>query len=71
MNRLRTLTVASLLSLPILSQAAKVDTLDIPSAVMQKSLRAGVVLPDAYAKSKARFPVLYLLHGVVAGSATG
>ena len=63
MNSLRTLTLASLLSLPLLAQAAKVDTLAIPSAVMQKNLRAGVVLPDAYAKSKANFPVLYLLHG--------
>ena len=38
-------------------------TLDVPSAAMKKSYRANVVLPDAYAKSQARFPVLYLLHG--------
>lgn len=63
MNSLRTLLLASLLSLPIFSQAAKVDTLDIPSAVMQKNLRAGVVLPTSYAKGKAMYPVVYLLHG--------
>ncbi|WP_080053892.1 alpha/beta hydrolase [Spirosoma aerolatum] len=43
--------------------AAKVDSLDVPSAVMQKSMRAVVVLPESYAKSKANYPVLYLLHG--------
>lgn len=45
------------------SFGAKVDSLDIPSAAMQKTYRAAVVLPDAYAKSKAAYPVLYLLHG--------
>lgn len=47
----------------LFSFAAKVDTLDIPSAAMNKHYRAAVVLPDSYAKSKAAFPVLYLLHG--------
>jgi S-formylglutathione hydrolase FrmB len=63
MKSLRYALFTSLLSLPIFSFAAKVDTLDIPSAAMNKKLRAGVVLPNAYAKSKANFPVLYLLHG--------
>lgn len=47
-------------------QAAKVDSLDIPSAVMKKTMRAVVVMPDAYqttAKRKTTYPVLYLLHG--------
>lgn len=39
------------------------DTLDIPSVAMQKTYRAAVVLPDAYAESEAAFPVMYLLHG--------
>ena len=44
--------------------AAKVDTLAIPSAAMGKTYRAAVVLPASYAKNKkARYPVLYLLHG--------
>ncbi|GAB3900879.1 alpha/beta hydrolase [Spirosoma agri] len=53
-----------LLTLPLF--AAKVDSLDVPSAIMKKNLRAVVVLPDAYASSarnKTTYPVLYLLHG--------
>ena len=50
-----------LLSLSVFS--AQVDSLDIPSAVMKKTMRAAVVLPQSYSKSKAPFPVLYLLHG--------
>lgn len=52
-----------LLTFPL--YAAKVDSLDVPSAVMKKNLRAVVVLPDAYAagKNKMTYPVLYLLHG--------
>lgn len=46
-----------------LTFGAKVDTLSIPSAAMQKNLRAGVVLPNSYGKGKAAYPVLYLLHG--------
>lgn len=55
--------LALLLGQGTLSFGAKVDTLDIPSAAMNKTYRAAVVLPDAYAKSKTAFPVLYLLHG--------
>jgi len=43
--------------------AAKVDTVAIPSAAMKKTYKAAIVFPDSYAKSKASFPVLYLLHG--------
>jgi len=43
--------------------AATVDTLQIESAAMGKTWRAGVVLPQSYKKSKTSFPVLYLLHG--------
>lgn len=42
---------------------ARVDTLDVPSAVMQKTMRAAVILPESYARNKANYPVLYLLHG--------
>lgn len=55
--------LALFLSQATFSFGAKVDTLEIPSAAMNKTYRAAVVLPDAYAKSKAAFPVLYLLHG--------
>jgi putative tributyrin esterase len=44
--------------------AASVDTLAVPSAAMHKTYRAAVVLPASYPKNKkARYPVLYLLHG--------
>jgi len=45
------------------SFAAKVDTLDVYSAAMQKTLKVAVVLPEGYKKSKKPLPVLYLLHG--------
>ncbi|MEY2692686.1 MAG: Carbohydrate esterase family 1 [Bacteroidota bacterium] len=43
--------------------AAKVDTLQIESKAMNKIYKAAVVTPKTYAKSKASYPVLYLLHG--------
>ncbi|MEZ0484936.1 alpha/beta hydrolase [Fibrella aquatica] len=50
--------------LPVLAFSAKVDTLDVPSAAMNRTLRAAVVLPDRYKKAKKQpFAVLYLLHG--------
>ncbi|MBD2704337.1 esterase family protein [Spirosoma sp. BT702] len=55
-------------SFSLRSTAATVDTLDIQSASMGRTLRAAVVLPASYADKKMRkagqtFPVLYLLHG--------
>ncbi|RIJ43238.1 alpha/beta hydrolase [Pontibacter oryzae] len=48
----------------ILTAQAKVDTLTIQSASMQKMLKAGVVTPTDYQKKKnGPYPVLYLLHG--------
>lgn len=45
--------------------AAKVDSLEVPSTAMNKTYKAAVVLPDSYVNSKSRaaYPVLYLLHG--------
>ena len=43
--------------------AARIETVDVPSAAMNKTYHANVVLPDSYAKSQAAYPVLYLLHG--------
>src|SRR5690349_4097150 len=45
------------------SFAAKVDTLDVYSTAMQKTLKVAVVLPKGYKNSKKPLPVLYLLHG--------
>lgn len=61
MLKILLLVTGYLLSLPTL--AAKVDTLDVPSASMNRTLRAAVVLPERYKKAKQPFPVLYLLHG--------
>ena len=61
---MRPLLLLALLLLTCTARAARVDTLDIPSAAMHKTYRAAVVLPASYAKNKqARYPVLYLLHG--------
>lgn len=43
--------------------AAKVDTLEIVSKSMGRTLKTAVVTPTAYSKSKANYPVVYLLHG--------
>jgi putative tributyrin esterase len=64
MKSVRLLLLLLLLGAASHSFAAKVDTLDIPSAAMQKTYRAAVVLPASYAKNKkVAYPVLYLLHG--------
>ena len=63
MHLLRFLLLALLLSPPFFSFAAQVDTLEVASAVMQRNIRAAVVLPASYKKAKKPFPVLYLLHG--------
>src|SRR6188474_880109 len=47
----------------LLSRAAIVDSIDVPSASMTKTYKAAVVLPASYAKNKLAYPVLYLLHG--------
>jgi len=43
--------------------AAKVDTVGIYSRVMQKTIKAAVVLPASYGDSQRDYPVIYLLHG--------
>ncbi len=53
----------SLLTLCGPAFCASVDTLDIPSAGMNRSMRAAIVLPASYANAKTKYPVLYLLHG--------
>jgi len=49
--------------LPFIASGAKVDTVDVPSANMNRSFKAAVVLPERYNKARQPFPVLYLLHG--------
>jgi putative tributyrin esterase len=55
--------IPALLLVSVLCHAAKVDTLAIPSAAMNKTYKAAIALPNSYAKGKATYPVLYLLHG--------
>lgn len=45
------------------SKAGTVDSLEIPSAAMNKTYKAAVVLPSSYSNNKKAYPVLYLLHG--------
>jgi S-formylglutathione hydrolase FrmB len=45
------------------SKASQIDTLQIYSVSMQKSIPCLVVLPADYSISKPFYPVLYLLHG--------
>ncbi|MGC3945680.1 MAG: alpha/beta hydrolase-fold protein [Chryseolinea sp.] len=59
----RILTVAILCFVFNAALAAKVDSLAVASASMGKTYKAAVVLPESYAKNKASYPVLYLLHG--------
>lgn len=60
----RLLLTLALLTLSLTGFGAKVDTIDVPSARMNRTLRAAVVLPETYRKAKKQaFPVLYLLHG--------
>ncbi len=42
---------------------AVVDTIVIPSKVMNKNYKAVIVLPASYADNHESYPVLYLLHG--------
>ena len=55
--------MAAFLLVSIFSFAAKVDTLQIASAAMNKTYKAAVVTPNSYAKGKSAYQVLYLLHG--------
>lgn len=45
------------------SIAGTVDTVNIESQSMQKSINCVVIKPDSYKKKKNHFPVVYLLHG--------
>lgn len=42
---------------------AQVDTIEVFSKAMNKSLKAAVVIPEDYGHSKKFYPTIYLLHG--------
>lgn len=52
------------------AKAAKVDTIQVFSALMHKNIKTCVIVPDNYKKSKKKFPVVYLLHGYSGNYAT-
>lgn len=53
-----------LLYIPAFSFAqAKVDTIQVYSPSMQKSLKVAITTPSSYQKGDQRYPTLYLLHG--------
>ena len=43
--------------------ASQIDTLNVKSRSMNKSIANLVILPDSYTEQKQGYPVLYLLHG--------
>jgi S-formylglutathione hydrolase FrmB len=47
----------------LLFAQGKVDTLEVFSPSMQKTLKAAVTTPSTYHTSQDRYPVIYLLHG--------
>ena len=56
--------VSCIASIACALHGADVKTFDVPSAAMGAAVKVSVVTPAAYGTdSKARFPVVYLLHG--------
>lgn len=47
----------------ILFAQARVDTIEVFSPSMNKTLKAAITFPSDYASTQKRYPVLYLLHG--------
>ena len=56
------LSLVLVAGLSFYAQSATVDTIDTHSTVMNKTVKAAVILPDDYAETQA-YPVVYLLHG--------
>jgi S-formylglutathione hydrolase FrmB len=52
------------------ARAAKVDTLQVYSAAMNKNISSCVITPDSYDESSKNFPVVYLLNGYSGNYAT-
>ncbi|HNW90329.1 MAG TPA: alpha/beta hydrolase family protein [Bacteroidales bacterium] len=59
-----------LLTITLVLDAAKVDTLVVYSHSMKKDTKACVITPDIYDKGGKSHPVLYLLHGYSGNYAT-
>lgn len=66
----KTIYIILLLFVFFYAKAAKVDTLQVFSAAMNKNIKTCVIIPDSYKKSNKKFPVVYLLHGYSGNYAT-
>jgi len=62
--------ILNALLLPTAAYAGRVDTVEVYSASMRKSIPCIVILPDNYSLQGKPYPVLYLLHGY-SGNYTG
>lgn len=49
------------------SERAKVQTIEVPSKALGKSVKVNILLPADYETSKVRYSVVYLLHGASGG----
>jgi len=59
-----TLPIILFTFLSVVTQAATVESIIIPSTKMKRELPAVIILPDSYKKQTThRYPVIYLLHG--------
>jgi len=57
----RTLFSICFISIAILINAAKVDTLEVYSNSMKKSIKTCIIVPETYSSTGESYPVLYLL----------
>jgi S-formylglutathione hydrolase FrmB len=57
------LSIVSIFFIPVIINAAKVDTILVFSNNMQKQIKCVVIKPSSYKKKKLRFATVYLLHG--------
>lgn len=60
---MKRLLIFGLLAFTITSHAAKVDTISIQSATLNKVTKCIVITPTGSSNSSIKFPVVYLLHG--------
>jgi len=59
----KTIVLLSTIFICLKLSAASVDTVDIYSSSMHKTIKCVIIRPDTYKNTKLHFPVVYLLHG--------
>ena len=60
---MKTILFLFLIATSIECFASQIDTLQVPSKYMNKSISNIVILPNTYSSQKEAYSVLYLLHG--------